>query len=251
MIYSRIRLKDTRTTMFLPRLLLGTSLRTFSSVLMALTAMVALAGGPTSGAQETGGGAAQQAGVSPRGTEAGAYSEEQVKAAFLFHFATYAEWPSHPGDGPISFAVLRDEAIARELGRFARGRTIQNRPVRVREIRSVTELDADEVLFIGSSQNRRLSQVIEEVGTPTLVVTDAPDGLPDGAMINFQLVDRRVRFEVALPAVQRMGLTLSSRLLSAAIRVEMTRCHLECYISEDEQEAYAVYPALLRMPSRA
>lgn len=218
-----------------------------------MVAIVALAIAPRGGAQEPDGDAADRQGELPRGTDAegvaAAYSEEQVKAAFLFHFATYAEWPS-PDDDPISFAVLRDEQIARELEGFAGGRTIRERPVRVRRIRSLSELHEDEVLFIGSSQNRRLAQLIEEVDSPTLVVTDAPDGLPDGAMINFQLVDHRVRFEIALPAVQRVGLTLSSRLLSAAMRVEMSRCHLECYIRQDKRGAYAIRHEGLRTTTR-
>lgn len=160
------------------------------------------------------------------------YSEDEVKAAFLFHFATYAEWPvnsvtSDP-QGEITFAVLHAPNIARALERFSDGRTIKGRPVRVRPIRSISQLDQDEVLFIGASQNRRLDQLVRSVTGPTLVVTDAKDGLPDGSMINFQLVGRRVRFEIALPAAQQAGISLSSRLLSAALRVEMSRCHLEC-----------------------
>jgi hypothetical protein len=180
-----------------------------------------------------------------------AYSEDEVKAAFLFHFATYAEWPARDHDEQITFAVLRDTSIARALTRFVRDRNIQGRPVRVRQIKFLRELDAAEVLFIGSSQNRRLSKLIRSVDGPTLVVTDAEEGLPDGAMINFQLVDRRVRFEIALPAVQRVGLTLSSRLLSAAMRVEMTRCHLECRIRASEPSSYAARPRMLRTSSRA
>lgn len=160
------------------------------------------------------------------------YSEDEVKAAFLFHFASYADWPADSAaadpQAAITFAVLHAPIIARELERFSEGRTIKGRTVRVRRIRSISQLDGDEVLFIGASQNRRLDQLLRQIEGPTLVVTDAEAGLPEGGMINFQLVGRRVRFEIALPAAQKAGITLSSRLLSAALRVEMSRCHLEC-----------------------
>ena len=188
------------------------------------------------GAQEPAGDAADRTGTR---SAVEAYSEDEVKAAFLFHFATYAEWPGQAGENEITFAVMGAPPIADALERFAADRRIASRPVRVRRIRSLTELDEAEVLFIGSSHNRRLEQLVTDVEGPTLVVTDAPNGLPDGAMINFQVIDRRVRFEVALPAVQRVGLSLSSRLLSAALRVEMTRCYLECRRIELDTLRYA------------
>src|SRR5690606_34390124 len=109
------------------------------------------------------------------------------------------------------------------------GRTVQGRPIRVRRLRSINELEGEEVLFIGPSENWRLEQLVGAIDGPTLIVTDAPDGLSAGSMINFQLVDQRVRFEIALPAAEAAGLSLSSRLLSAALRVETSRCWLECW----------------------
>ncbi len=197
----------------------------------------------------------QPASIGPEGASVGAsraaYSEEQVKAAFLFNFAGYAQWP---GDqtGPITFALLDASGIADELERFSRDRTIGGRTVTVRRIRSLDQLDGAQVLFIGSRENPRLSQIIRQIHGPTLVVTDAPDGLPRGAMINFQMAERRVRFEVALPAVQRAGLTLSSRLLSAALRVKMSRCHLECGRGRNATHTeIAAWPTELIRHSRA
>jgi hypothetical protein len=225
--------------MYLPRLTLGTSpLRAPVWLAIAAFALITALPVASAGAQEPSRASAQSS-----------YSEDEVKAAFLFHFATYAEWPPDDRDPVISFAVLRETSIAAALERFVRDRNIQGRRVRVRQIRSLTALNGDEVLFIGSSQNRRLPQLIRAVKGPTLVVTDAPDGLPEGAMINFQLVDHRVRFEIALPAAQRVGLTLSSRLLSAAIRVEMSRCNLECRVRHDPAGRYATLP--VKKPSRA
>ncbi len=201
------------------------------------------------------GGGPQQASIGPEGASVGAsraaYSEAQVKAAFLFNFAGYAEWPADHRDGTIAFAVLGAADIADELERFARNRSIQGRPAKVRRIRSLDDLAGAEVLFIGASQNPQLKGLIGQVHGPTLIITDAPDGLPRGGMINFQVVDRRVRFEVALPAVQNAGLNLSSRLLSAAMRVEMSRCHLECNTSPDRPPTQVAAGPPIRNPNRA
>jgi hypothetical protein len=64
-----------------------------------------------------------------------------------------------------------------------------------------------------------------------LVVADAQDGLRHGAMVNFQLVDQRVRFEISLRNAKAAGLVLSSRLLSAAIRVETSSCWGDCRVA--------------------
>src|SRR5690606_18117596 len=158
-----------------------------------------------------------------------AYSEVEIKAAFLYNFGSYVQWPRDAGAAdPITFAVLNAPGVEEALRRLVQGRTLQNRPVRIRRLRSINELDDEEILFIGPAENFQLRQLVAAVNGPTLIVTDAPDGLELGSMINFQLVDRRVRFEVRLPAAEAAGLMLSARLLSAALRVETTRCWLEC-----------------------
>jgi len=163
-----------------------------------------------------------------------AYSEAEIKAAFLYNFGSYVQWPREAGAAdPITFALLNAPGVEEALERLVQGRTLQNRPVRVRRLRSVNELDDEEILFIGPGENGRLRQLIAAVDGPTLIVTDAPDGLALGSMINFQLVDQRVRFEVRLPAAEAAGLMLSARLLSAALRVETTRCWLECQSSSE------------------
>jgi hypothetical protein len=148
------------------------------------------------------------------------YDANQVKAAFLYHFGTYVQWPV-AGAGPITIAVLGDAAVAAHLAQFLPGRSIEDRVVEVRALERIEDLADDELLFVGSAHNARLAQVLAAVDRrPVLVVTDAPDGLDHGAMVNFQLVDSRVRFEISVPRAEEAGLMLSSRLLAAALRVE-------------------------------
>ncbi len=152
------------------------------------------------------------------------YEAEDIKAAFLYHFATFVLWPEEDrADGPFTIAVLGADRIAAELEAYLPGRSIQGRPMRVQRLESIEELEDAAVLFIGASQNERLPRLLQRVaGRQMLVVTDGRGALDMGAMINFRLVDRRVRFEISLPAAERAGLELSSRLLSAAIFVDTT-----------------------------
>ena len=170
------------------------------------------------------------ASVGPLEAQEAVYLEDEVKAAFLYHFGTYVQWPTEarPGEA-ITIAVLGAPAVVAQLEGFLPGRTIQERPVVVRQLADIGELADEGVLFIGAEHNARLAALLEMVGErPVLIVTDARDGLAQGAMINFQLIDQRLRFEISLPTAENAGLMLSSRLLSAALRVETADCVFPC-----------------------
>ena len=149
-----------------------------------------------------------------------AYLADEVKAAFLYHFGTYVEWPADEADF-ITIAVLEADALSNLLQQYLVDRTIGDRPVRTRVITNISELTDEQILFIGSSANSRLDELLMALnGRPILVVTDAPEGLMDGAVINFVEVGDRVQFEISLASAREAGLTLSSRLLTAALYVE-------------------------------
>ena len=178
----------------------------------------------------------------PAGAQAQVYTAERVKAAFLYHFSTYVNWPeSVDANDTFSIAVLGGRQVAAELEQFLPGHTIQGRPMRVRRLHSLADLAGDEVLYIGRDENRRLRAYLDEIAErPLLVVTDTPDGLRDGAMINFRIVEDRVRFEISLRAAQGAGLEMSSRLLSAAMSVESAGAIVDIentVVAEDHKHA--------------
>jgi hypothetical protein len=165
-------------------------------------------------------GATLAAGTVAAQVEEAVYSLEEVKAAFLYHFSSYVEWPAGQDTGELTIAVIGDDPVADALALFLRGRTIQGRQPRLRRLNNFDNLDGVQVLYIGPAENWRLDAWLEHVRErPVLVVTDEMN-LHPGAMVNFQMLDRRLRFEVSLPAAEAVGLNLSSRLLSAAARVE-------------------------------
>lgn len=147
-------------------------------------------------------------------------TDAQVKAAFLYKFGDFVDWP--PGALPegraFTIGVLGADAVADALEQIVAGRAVQNRPVIVRRLRLGESLAGVHVLFVGASRIERLGEVLAQAGA-VLVVTDAPDGLERGGVINFVPVDRRLRFDVALGAAGRMHLRISARLLAVARRV--------------------------------
>ncbi|QAU34518.1 YfiR family protein [Janthinobacterium sp. 17J80-10] len=147
-------------------------------------------------------------------------SEERIKAAFLFRFIGYVDWPatafSRP-DSPYIVGVLRADGIAEELTLLSAGRTIGSRPVIVRRLQANDSLNGLHILFVGAAERGRMVQSFKSLQQqPVLLVSDADDALAQGSMINFRIVDERVRFEVALTPAEQSGLKLSSRMLGVA-----------------------------------
>jgi len=160
---------------------------------------------------------------------AGVYSEDAVKAAFLYRFAGYVEWPATAASADsFTIAVLRADAVAEELERFLPGHQVGGRPVRVHVIKNIKELDDAQMLYVGPALQDNLHSLLAPLGKrAVLVVTDDEHGLERGGMINFLSVDRRIRFEVSLLASDRAGLKISAELLSVAARVEGGRLRSE------------------------
>ncbi len=134
------------------------------------------------------------------------FSEDAVKAAYLYRFAGYVEWPNQPPDAPFIIDVLGSPAIARELQRLLPNHSIKNRAVQVREIRNVRELGNAQILYVGAGHAQALRSLTPAPGLPpVLEVSDEEGGLSDGSALNFLTINRNVRFEVSLTAADRWG----------------------------------------------
>lgn len=150
-------------------------------------------------------------------------TEAQVKAAFLYKFGAYVEWPpqAFPEPAtPFTIGVLGADAVAGELEQISKGRTVHGRPVAVRRLKRGEPLGGLHVLFAGRTEAARLAEVLAPVRSqPLLVVTEAADRVPDGSVINFIPVDNKLRFDIDIATAERMQLRISSRLLAVARKV--------------------------------
>jgi len=150
-------------------------------------------------------------------------SETRLKAAFLYKFASYVEWPlmSTPGPGaPLVIGVMNSEPLMRELAEITVGRSVNNHPIEVRRVDHGDLLDGVQILFIGDVRGADLAPLLRHARQqPILTVTESKGAISDGSIINFTVERDRVRFEVSLPAAESSRLKLSSRLLAVASRV--------------------------------
>jgi hypothetical protein len=147
--------------------------------------------------------------------------EEDIKAAFLYNFAKYVEWPdgAFPA-GVFQICVDADSAFEKRVDEIIAGETISGRPVMRQAQLTMDGARSCHILFLAHGATRHGDQLLAAVrGTPVLTVGDTADFLIRGGVLTFVKEGGRVRFDVNLVEAQRAGLAVSSRLLRVARRV--------------------------------
>lgn len=162
------------------------------------------------------------------GTARGEPSREyQVKAAFLYNFVQFVEWPQEAfarPDEPLTIAVLGEDPFGGALEEVVRGQRLRGRPLVVRRARSTADLEGCQVVFVSRSETPRLPEVIGALqDRPVLSVSEIPGFAQRGGIINFYRQGSRVRFEINPAAARSDHLRLSSELLSVGTIVGPAR----------------------------
>ncbi len=149
--------------------------------------------------------------------------ESRIKAAFLYRFASYVDWPEAAfaqSEMPLTIAVIGADTIAVELARVVADRRVNNRGVIVRRFATGDTVGNAHILFIGNNASAQLDRLLRAARPhPVLTVTESEGALAQGSVINFVIVDQRVRFEISRESAGRNRLKLSSRLLDVAQHV--------------------------------
>lgn len=150
-------------------------------------------------------------------------AEYQIKAAFLCKFGNYVEWPPEARASPATFVivVMATPAVSDELVLAARGQTVNGRPILVRRAERVTDVGEDgAIVYIARSHAGRVAEVLAALkDRPVLTVTElGPDQAAIG-IVNFVVVEDKVKFDISLPAAARSSLRISARLLGVARNV--------------------------------
>jgi len=153
--------------------------------------------------------------------------EYKVKAAFLFNFAKFVQWPPtafQNATEPISICVLGENPFGRSLDETVAGRAVEGRSLTIRYISSVTQVAGCHILFVSSIENKLPFPMIEDIAMPgILTIGDSAVSGADSVVINFILEGGKVRFEINVEAAERQKIRISSRLLSLAHIVETNR----------------------------
>jgi hypothetical protein len=149
-------------------------------------------------------------------------TEYQIKAAFIFNFAKFVEWPAaafSKASSPIVVGVLGENPFHDALEKTIRNKTVDEHPVVIREFRAATDATNCHILFISSSEKGRLPQILKQLnGRSVLTVGEMAGFTETGGMINFVLEGTKIRFQINNDAANGAGLKISSKLLNLSVR---------------------------------
>ena len=153
--------------------------------------------------------------------------ERRIKAEFLYKFLGYTEFPATAfasAGAPFVIGVLGADELAAELSRIVAGRSVQARAITVKILREHDAPAGVHLLFVGGADSARVRSALKAgqnagQNAPLLLVSESEHGLQHGSVINFKIVEERVRFDVSLEAADKHSVKLSSRLLTVANHV--------------------------------
>ena len=148
-------------------------------------------------------------------------TEYQVKAAFVYNFAKFVEWPAEAfngNNGPMRFCILGESLVGPDLSRITQGKAIAGHPIQV--VLNSRNLRDCHILFVSSSHSVPVKDIRENLsGAAVLTIGETRDFAEQGGVIGFVIEDARVRFEINLQRAKQLRLIISSKLLSLAKRI--------------------------------
>lgn len=143
--------------------------------------------------------------------------EYKVKAACIYNFAKFVEWPAQKlagGSAPIVIGVLGPNPFGDELENALRGRQVNGRPVVVRQFDNLEAAKAAHLLFVSLNDESKLRRALKEYGV--LTVGQSELFARNGGIITFTFDDDKLRFEINVGAAEQAGLKISAQLQKLA-----------------------------------
>jgi hypothetical protein len=146
--------------------------------------------------------------------------EYLIKAAYLYNFAMFVDWPPHAfasPDSPIVVGIVGRDPFGWVLDQTVENKRISKRRITIERLQPQQDLTHCQILFIDQSEGARVADLAQRLhDLPILIVDDAVDGGRRGGAIDFIVNDNRVGFAINRNAARRAGLTISSKMLGLA-----------------------------------
>jgi hypothetical protein len=158
--------------------------------------------------------------------DASVSSEYLIKAGFTYNFAKLMEWPASvfpQPDSPIVIGILGTDPFGNTLDAVLAGKKVNARSFVVKHLKWGMDLKDCNILFVSTSETAHLDEIFHMFkGLPILTIGQMPDFARRGGIINFIVVDDKVRFEVNVEAAKQANINISSRLLTLAKIIPQT-----------------------------
>lgn len=139
--------------------------------------------------------------------------EGAVKAAFIFNFAAFVQWPAK-ATGPIRICVAAEDTFTEQVTRKVRGNLVDNREVTTQPLRETDDPNPCDLVFVASTRQKHNAEMLQRINTPTLTIGETVQFMREGGMVRLFIENNRLRFQINQKAADAAGIKLSSRLLA-------------------------------------
>jgi hypothetical protein len=156
----------------------------------------------------------------PPGANCEANGEYQVKAAFLFHFSQFVEWPPEAfkdQSTPLTYCTIGEDPFEGALEVIVKGKSVGNHALQVQHLKGREQVAGCHILFIGAGEKKHLLEDLSSAaGRSVLTVGETEHFAQQGGVIGFLIENDKVRFEINVQTAGKAKLKISSRLLLLA-----------------------------------
>lgn len=147
-------------------------------------------------------------------------TEYQVKAAYLYNFTKFIDWPATnfaSADAPIVIGIVGEDPFGKTLDDLVKGESVRGHPLVVKRLEPGEDWRGCQVLFISQTEKNQMPALLQQLkSNPVLTVGDSNGFAEQGGMINFVIVQEKVKLEINPEAATEAGLQISSKLLKLA-----------------------------------
>ena len=162
-------------------------------------------------------------GLAPSPTRAQGFDQSvQTKAAYIVNFTSFVTWPDavmSDGNAPFVITVLGQDPFGEMLANLTAGRNVGGKRIEIQHVTtvSVDSLQRSHIVYISPSMADNVRWIITNTQhRPILTISEIPDFMSQGGVLNFVTENNRVAFEINVSAVERASLAVNARLLRLA-----------------------------------
>jgi hypothetical protein len=154
-----------------------------------------------------------------------AVSEYQAKAAFVFNFTKFVEWPEEAlaTNAPFVIGIVGSDAFGDILDEAVKAEQVHGRPLLIKRLKRGDAVENCQILFIGRAENDQLEPLLKQASQSSILTVGEVEGdAARGVMINLLVVKDTMKMEINRQRVEQAHLQISSKLLTLAKIVEPT-----------------------------
>lgn len=140
----------------------------------------------------------------------------KYKSLFTINFIRYIGWPEEAKQGDFVIGVLKNSAMADQLKVKTVGKKFGYQNIIIKEFKNVEDISDCQILYVDGIVNytKYAGAIAQKLTSNSLIITEGKDAIINGSMINFVIVDSKLKFEVSQANAEKSGLKLSNSLLS-------------------------------------